>query len=224
MNRIFLDFEMTPIDRNYIEQRKLCKREIIEIGAVVIDENDTEIGFFKTYVKTQYTFHISQSCTVLTGINNMVVHNAPNLKDAYMNFLEWCTSFGEYTIYAWSNSDFQQLKQELLMKEISSDDRTQYLFTHWFDFQQEFGELMSSEHPLALEDALNGIGIVFAGEKHDALWDARNTFQLYVESRDEVNIKILKQAIINAKQPVRDLSYSIGDLFDFNELKIMVSA
>lgn len=51
MKHIVIDLEMNKIARSS-EARKICKSEIIEIGAVMHDENLQEIGNFRTYVKT----------------------------------------------------------------------------------------------------------------------------------------------------------------------------
>ena len=37
MKYIFLDLEMNPVNREFKEVRKCCSREIIEIGAVMLD-------------------------------------------------------------------------------------------------------------------------------------------------------------------------------------------
>ena len=39
MKAVFVDFEMNPIGRDQKEARRICKGEIIEIGAVKIDED-----------------------------------------------------------------------------------------------------------------------------------------------------------------------------------------
>ena len=38
MKRIFVDFEMNPIQRRFTEARCICQNEIIEIGAVLLDD------------------------------------------------------------------------------------------------------------------------------------------------------------------------------------------
>ena len=53
MKHIVIDLEMNKIARSS-EARKICKSEIIEIGAVMLDENLQEIGNFRTYVKPEY--------------------------------------------------------------------------------------------------------------------------------------------------------------------------
>ena len=40
---VFVDFEMNMIDSEYKKEKKICKSEIIEIGAVKLDEDYNEI-------------------------------------------------------------------------------------------------------------------------------------------------------------------------------------
>jgi hypothetical protein len=44
MKTIFVDFEMNPINTSFKEARQICKNEIIEIGAVLLDEDSKEIS------------------------------------------------------------------------------------------------------------------------------------------------------------------------------------
>ena len=62
MRYIFADFEMNPVDRKFKEVRKICRSEIIEMGASMLDENMNEISCFRVYVKPQYNDKIVPYC------------------------------------------------------------------------------------------------------------------------------------------------------------------
>ena len=53
---------MNPIGRDQKEARRICKGEIIEIGAVKIDEDGNEISSYKEYVLPEYTTAMNQTC------------------------------------------------------------------------------------------------------------------------------------------------------------------
>ena len=38
MHNIFIDLEMHPIPRSYTDEREICSQEVIEIGAVKLNE------------------------------------------------------------------------------------------------------------------------------------------------------------------------------------------
>lgn len=45
---------MNPVDKKYSTESKVCSREIIEIGTIMIGENFDEIDEFKLFVKPGY--------------------------------------------------------------------------------------------------------------------------------------------------------------------------
>ena len=61
MKHIVVDLEMNHLARDYKEERIICSMEVIEIGAVVLDEAYAEIGSFKTFVKPQYNDEINRT-------------------------------------------------------------------------------------------------------------------------------------------------------------------
>lgn len=52
MKHIVVDLEMNHLARNYKEERLICSMEVIEIGAVVLDEADLRDWFFQNVCKT----------------------------------------------------------------------------------------------------------------------------------------------------------------------------
>lgn len=54
MKYIIIDLEMNPLSKEFREERRICRNEIIQIGAVALDENYQEVGSFKTFVKPQF--------------------------------------------------------------------------------------------------------------------------------------------------------------------------
>ena len=60
-------------------------------------------------------------------------------------------------------------------------------------------------------------GLDFDGRAHDGLVDARNTANLYRQSRDEQMFRKLKALISEKENP---LVFSVGDVFNFEDLKL----
>lgn len=221
MKRIFVDFEMNPIDKKYSAERKMCGREIIEIGAVMLDENFVEIDEFKLFVKPEYNSQIYMKYEELTGIKTGNVAGADTFKKAYGEFIRWCGS--DYEVYAWSNSDKSQVEKEMLLKGIELDEAYKYMFEHWIDFQKNFGEMVNSEQLISLENALNSCGIPFSGKKHDALFDARNTSKLFIESIISDLSKCMETIREYISEEKSVTNSTIGDLFDFSALGLQLA-
>ena len=171
---IFIDLEM-----NLTDPRLVCKRdlrnEIIEIGAVRMDEHFHPLDRFRIFVRPQYNGVIERKIYKLTGISNGAVSSAVSLTEALDALEAWCGSDG-CEIYAWSTSDLCQLRKECGFKGIDSvflDEMVQ-----WHDFQEDFRQMLGEAHILSLSNALHRAGLEPEGSLHDASWDAYNSARL----------------------------------------------
>ena len=219
MKYIVIDLEMNTIWKK--PERLIWGREIIEIGAVMLDENLQEVSSFRTYVKPEYNRKISNGIMKLTGITNKMVNQAPHFEEAFKMFLNWCLGpKDEVAIYAWSNADYQQVTNELLLKGITLNAEEQKLVNEeWNDFQNEFDVQMGFEHQLSLSAALELAGIDFSGRAHDALDDARNTAELLQAYKDESRYKLVLEKIAEVMKPSK-MENTLGSMFDFASLEL----
>ena len=179
MKYIIVDLEMNSVNKKYKEERDICNMEIIEIGAVVMDESLLVIGEFKTFVKPQFSDVIYKKHENLTGINTQMVCHAPTFVTAYEHFVDWCESYeDDYEIYSWSDTDYNQIVAEMALKGYNNEEKKEPL-KHWFDFQKEYTEKLGLERIMSLDKALDYAGLPFEGRMHDALCDAKNTAELH---------------------------------------------
>ena len=212
MKYIFVDLEMHPIARRYKEARRVCNNEVIEIGAVALDEEYKETGSFKLLVKPEYNAEVYKRYTALTGITAEMLAPAAHFAEALADFLRWCGEGGEeYLIYSWSDNDLQQLQKETALKRIELSPELEYMFRQWRDFQKEYCQLVQLDHQIALEKALDSVGIVFEGRVHDAWCDARNTAELYRLSRNEEELRRLLQPVEKAGQEAEPATFALSD-------------
>jgi len=222
MNYIVVDLEMNPVAGEYKEERKISRNEIIEIGAVIMDEHFLVLGEFKTLVKPQYNDVIYKKYETLTGITTQMVSSAPVFATAYEMFVTWCESYGsEYEVYAWSENDYEQIVAEMKLKNYDKEEMMKPL-GKWFDFQKEYKETLGLERIMSLEKALNYAGIAFEGHMHDALCDAKNTAELFAIVRDEERRKTVLQAVMDVLKP-KNIGSTLGDLFDFSALRAQLA-
>ena len=216
MKHVVIDLEMNRIPRKS-PARAICSSEIIEIGAVMLDDNLQEISSLRTYVKPEYSDDIAGDIQKLTGISYDMVAGAPGFNEALRMFTSWCHSTGDdVTIYAWSGTDYSQVRKEMELKayEMSSDEQD-LLLVEWQDFQHEFDSNLGFERAISLSMAIDMAGIEFEGRAHDALDDARNTAGLLQVFMDKTLFDSTLQKIKEAMQPTT-ISNSIGDLFDLS--------
>ena len=218
MKHIVVDLEMNSLAKEYKVEKEICNREIIEIGAVVLDENYQEVNSFKTFVKPQYNDKIKPYFEKLTGISTTMVENAPVFEEALKMFCSWCKSMGEdVQLYQWSESDMEQIHSEMKLKWITLEDVYQKLLSNCLDFQKEFGDKLHLTNAVSLKNAIMYAGIDFEGTEHDALDDARNTATLLKIVRTPDLCKTALESVIDALNP-SPVSTSLGSVFNFEEL------
>lgn len=217
MNYIVVDLEMNPIAKEYKAEKQICKNEIIEIGAVIMNESFLVLGEFNTLVKPQYNEEIYKRYETLTGISTQMVSGAPTFETAYEMFVNCCESYGsEYEVYAWSENDYNQLVAEMKLKNYNKEEKMEPL-KYWFDFQKEYTEKLGLERIMSLEKALDYAGIAFEGKMHDALWDAKNTAELFAIVRNEERCNVVLKSVMEVLKP-KNINGTLGELFNFSAL------
>ena len=218
MKYVVVDLEMNYTSRKS-EVKKILKMETIEIGAVMLDEKLQEIASFRTYIKPEYSDGIRKKISELTGITDDMVANAPSFREALRMFTTWCLGTGdEVKIYAWSDSDYNQISGEMLAKQYEITDAERPLLENvWDDFQKEFDSYLGFERRLSLSMALDMAGVAFTGREHDALDDARNTAELLHIFKDRDLFDKTLRLIKEAMEP-KEIGDTLGDLFDFSAI------
>ena len=223
MRYVVVDLEMNKLENQYTEEKKICNQEIIEIGAVMLDNGHQEISRFKTYVKPQYSEKIRDVITKLTGITTKMVKDAPVFEEAVKQFFGWCFSYdGECQVQAWSDSDLHQILAEIALKHYVINKKEQELIDNWMDFQNEYIVKLGLGRVVSLEKALNYAGIEFRGKQHDALDDAKNTADLFKIIRDnslfEEHLHIVKEALES-----KPMVNTLGSMFDFAKIARVIA-
>ena len=203
---VFMDLEMKPVDKQFRRERDICRQEVIEFGAVKLGEDMTETDSFRALVKPALG-EIPPRYAQLTGITNDMVAEAPNFETVLSRFAAWCED--AETVYAWSGSDLDQLRGEVKMKGI--DFPLEALAGKWADFQKIFTRAVGLKRELSLEQAVNIANINFEGHQHDALWDARNTAELFRIYRDEGRFNAVIGPLREAVNPKKQTSFTLAD-------------
>lgn len=184
----------------------------------MLDENNQEMGIFHSMVRPQFVLKYSAKIEELTGISEADLSIAPSFEKVFFDFLRWCDQRDvPYIIYSWSDNDLQQIKNELMLKQITCTDRVEYMLCHWRDLQVEFDDILGFYRRQSLENAMMLLGIEPEGRAHNALDDAKNTAILYTYLTDPVKQRTVVKKIKDILTP-EEKGTTLGDLFDFNQL------
>ena len=208
MKHVVVDLEMNPVSREFREVRRKLNEEVIEIGAVRLDENFQQEAEFQCYVKPEYG-PIKKHITSLTGITQAMVADKKTYAACFQDFVDWVGE-EETKIYSWSRSDIKQLRSECRYKLPDFD--IGWLNARWVDLQQEFDDRLGLHNSLALKHALGAMDHKCEGTQHTALADAINTSAILTLMQDDAKFKETMKPVLEILQPKDDLASSIGDL------------
>ena len=185
-NYVVLDLEMCKTHKSDENEQMKYKHELIQIGAVALNDEYEIIDTFVTYVSPEYG-SIDRFINRLTGISKKDTEKAPSAKQALNSFAAWLPE--NVQLIAWSNNDERQIKSELARKgiEIAKLSDT---FGSWIDCQQLFGDKLNTRRKYRLSEALSLANIYYVDGAHDALVDARNTAKLFKKLCTEQELRL----------------------------------
>ncbi len=175
---ICLDLEMNELLNKHRKTLKGLHGEVIQIGAVMLDENFNYLSEFSTFVKPVYSM-ISDDIVKLTGISDSTVEHADTFTTAFYKFYCWAGSgMDDITTLCWSDSDYKQLWDEIYVKAKNHNEYREFLKT-FVNLQSILGKTLGTEYPVSLDAALKFCCLKFKGQRHTAISDAFNTARIF---------------------------------------------
>jgi DNA polymerase III epsilon subunit-like protein len=174
MNYIVFDLEWNqpPDERSIIQEPVYLNGEIVEIGAVKLDDSFRPVDELRLYIKPQFYTRMHREIVLLTGIRDkLLAEQGIPFPEAYQKFIDWCGE--EYVFMTWSTNDMPMLIDNMVLHGIDLSDLPECC-----DVQRIFSrEIMGGSTQYSLESALTLMKE--KGDKaHDALHDARNTAKI----------------------------------------------
>lgn len=97
-------------NNTYSRKKKSFFNEIIEIGAVMLDDNLNEIGTFSQVIKSQVGKKLRSSVKKLTNITNEEVRTGELFTKTFSEFRKWIGK-DENTFFTWGDSDLRVLTE-----------------------------------------------------------------------------------------------------------------
>ena len=170
MKYIVLDLEWNqPSSPKAMVKSPVCLRgEIIQIGAVKLNEDLEIIDTFKIMVKPKYYRTMHRTVAGLTNITDVDLQYGFPFKQALSFFTSWCTQ--DCIFLTWSGADVKILRSNLAMHKVKY-----YSIPKSYDVQKLFSvQIARDQRQYSLLQALEMVQEP-ACSAHDALHDAINT-------------------------------------------------
>lgn len=170
MNYIVLDIEWNqPYSKKCMVQKPVMLRgEIVQIGAVMLDENYHTLDTFKILVAPKHYTKMHRKVSSLTKITTEQLKYGFSFPVALKYFKRWCGE--EFTFLTWGYDDINILRDNMVIHNIN----TSWL-PNTYNIQVIFDDQIAKEQrQVSLSYAMEKIGEPVL-EAHDALNDAKNT-------------------------------------------------
>ena len=201
MNYIVLDMEWNqPYPGQTLQKPVLLHGEIIQIGAVRLDERFSPLDTFKILVRPRHYRRIHKKVARLTGITNETLQYGFPFGGAIAYFQKWCGK--DFAFLTWGPDDLAMLRDNLTLYGLSS----QWLPPS-YDLQLIFGcQVARSFQQTSLQRAMELMGEP-AFDAHDALNDARNAARLCRHldlNRGIADYAALLEALERRRHPLRE--------------------
>jgi 3'-5' exoribonuclease 1 len=158
--------------------------EIIEIGAVKVNDYGEVLSTFSKFVKPTVNPVLSDFCKKLTSISQQDVDRSKTFPYIIEEFQEWIGMDEEsYWLISWGKYDKQQLQQDCLMHKLEVD----WLEFH-YNLKPAYKTLKNLKDEPGLKKAVKLEGFEFTGIHHRAISDAENTAKIFSKHFKEWSI------------------------------------
>ncbi len=173
MNHIILDLEWNqPFNmKMMVKEPVMLSGEIIQIGAVKLDEKFHLVDTFKIMVTPKYYRTMHRKVSKLTNIKTEDLQYGFPFKKAFKHFSDWCGD--DFVFLTWGPDDIEMLNKNMTIHKVN---------TEWIPDTYNLQIIFNNQHTktnrqISLKHAMEYVNEA-ALDAHDALNDARNTAKL----------------------------------------------
>lgn len=171
-NYIVLDLEAT------CDKDRRIENEIIEIGAVKVNERGEIVDTFNMFVKPILNPQLTDFCKELTHISQEDVDNAPYFNEVIMDFITWLGS--DYYLCSWGFYDKKQFEKDCLLHKVNRN----WIKNH-ISLKHQYSQIKQMKKFLGLGTALKKEKIEFEGTPHRGIDDAKNIAKIFIKYLDK---------------------------------------
>ena len=221
MNYIVLDLEFNQSfpfkSGKKVEPNPECPFEIIQIGAVKLNESFEQVDTFDAMIKPQIYPRLHPFVEKITGIRAEMLADKPDFKNAYNRFLSFIGN-EPAILCTWGGDDIKSLYRNILFYDLDAEAMTnQYL-----NVQPFAAEYLNHEagKAIGLKNAVEALGIPEGESFHDALNDAVYTAKIFaITHPTEIKADTFNPLTMLAKKP-KKLRTNVKSLLMYVEEKL----
>jgi 3'-5' exoribonuclease 1 len=174
MNYIVYDLEATCWETEFETRGK--RREIIEIGGVLLDKEGNVINQFESFVQPIVQPMLSDFCTKLTTISQIDVNQADKFPEVIEDFKDWVgvNSGEEYLLCSWGFFDKSALIKDSQLHKLDGSWAKKHI-----SLKDQYPRIRNTGRAVGMKRALELEGFDFEGTQHRAISDAINLVKIF---------------------------------------------
>lgn len=176
MNYIILDLEATCWKERSLKRRN----EIIEIGALKINESGETLDEFCRFVRPLTQPILSDFCTELTSITQEQVDSAELFPTVIQEFWDWIDISQPYLLGSWGMYDRNQFREDCALHGLESG----WLESH-ISLKHQYTKIKNLRRNVGMKTALSIENFELEGTHHRGIDDARNIAKIFVRHMDQ---------------------------------------
>lgn len=152
--------------------------EIIEIGAVMIDETGKELAKFEYFAKPYEGLILTDFCKKLTTIKQSDIDIADDLKDVMLKFYDWSKNC---VLVSWGGYDMRQIIRDSRTQKITDVIDTNDMKNRHINFKKEYAKKTGLRREVGIKGALRNEKLEFVGTPHRGIDDAMNIKKIFIK-------------------------------------------
>lgn len=148
--------------------------EIIEIGAVCVNEQCEIKDVFNAFVRPVVHPQLSEFCTRLTSISQADVDEAKTFTEVIEAFKLWIGSEEAFVICSWGFYDKKQLIADCRLHQLETG-----WLKHHISLKHQHAEIRNLQRPLGMGEALKLEDLELEGTHHRGIDDVKNIAKIF---------------------------------------------
>jgi inhibitor of KinA sporulation pathway (predicted exonuclease) len=155
-------------------------QEIIEIGALKLDQYGELQGVFNRFVRPVINPTLSLFCRKLTSIDQIEVNRAETLPGVLTAFQDWAEEDDDCLFCSWGSFDKNIVRQNADLHRMESD----WMEDNHLNIRKQYHDIRGWNTYRGLKKVVELEGFEFTGVYHRAISDAENLAKVFVKYID----------------------------------------
>ena len=179
---IYLNYVVFDLELNSKPFKNSIPNEIIEIGAVKLDNNLQIIDRYQSFIKPKHFSKLFRTIKQKTKIQQTDIDSANSFSQVFNEFKNWVSS--DVILFSWGYDDYYHLKSNCLLHGLELPYENNFI-----DLQKQFSIINKFEKGKysSLKDALLLLDIPLLEEGlHRADMDAEYTAKIFINVFDKI--------------------------------------